>query len=181
MAWNKATFVRATTARRVQPSRALTLQCRAQAATLSETRKLLASRGWDRSWIDGITERISRRQLQASVDGMNQVLDAMEEVDLKAARAQHVCCIAWRVLDRDANAIRAVVDHLKSRGVSNPGRLIFNYPKLLEYTPAGEELENGRARAKVTISGEGAEQQVLVSFYSANAKFNSAPVSPWSP
>jgi hypothetical protein len=50
--------------------------CRAQPATLSEVRKLLDSRGWDRAWIDGVTERVSRRQLQPSVEQMTAVVCA---------------------------------------------------------------------------------------------------------
>ena len=50
--------------------------CRAQAATITEARKVLAARGWDRAWIDGVTERMTRKQVQPSVDHMNQVVRA---------------------------------------------------------------------------------------------------------
>jgi hypothetical protein len=60
----------------VQPSRCAVVVCRAKAANISEARKLLATRGWHRTWIDGVTERISRHQVTASVEEMTNVVCA---------------------------------------------------------------------------------------------------------
>lgn len=61
----------------VQPSRRAVVVCRAKAANISEARKLLATRGWHRTWIDGVTERITRRQVTASVEEMTNVVRAL--------------------------------------------------------------------------------------------------------
>lgn len=60
--------------RRVLPPRRGVVACHAKAATISEARKLLALRGWNRAWIDGVTERITRRQIKASEEDMKAVV-----------------------------------------------------------------------------------------------------------
>lgn len=56
------------------PGRRRQAICRAQAATITEARKVLAARGWDRAWIDGVTERMTRKQVDPSVEHMNQLV-----------------------------------------------------------------------------------------------------------
>lgn len=55
-------------------ARGRTVSCRAKAATISQARKLLAIRGWNRAWIDGVTERIVRKQITASEDDLAAVV-----------------------------------------------------------------------------------------------------------
>jgi hypothetical protein len=57
----------------VRPAQRRAVACQA-VATISETRKLLASRGWHRAWIDGVTERIARKQVHASAAEMAAVV-----------------------------------------------------------------------------------------------------------
>ena len=66
--------------RRVPPPRRCAVVCHAKAATISEARKLLALRGWNRAWIDGVTERITRRQIKASEEDMKAVVRASEQL-----------------------------------------------------------------------------------------------------
>lgn len=44
------------------------------AATVQEARKLLVTQGWERAWIDGVTERISRKQIACSTQDMQDVV-----------------------------------------------------------------------------------------------------------
>lgn len=76
--------LKASTRQRLVPGSRRQAICRAQAATITEARKVLAARGWDRAWIDGVTERITRKQVDPSVDQMNQVVCVPGEVRLRA-------------------------------------------------------------------------------------------------
>ena len=58
-------------------------------ATFSETRKLLAARGWGRAWIDGVTERIQRKQVTASIEEMEAVVCAHCTAHMHES---HACC-----------------------------------------------------------------------------------------
>ena len=109
-------------------------------------------------------------------------LDAIEAAGLQGASAEHACTIAWGALNRTPDQISAVVDYLRSRGVTDVATLLFNNPKLMEYDVDGDELKKGRrARAKVIVKGDGPEQRTLVSFYADNASFDKAPIAPWAP
>ena len=68
--------LRASTKQRLVPGSRRQAICRAQAATITEARKVLAARGWDRAWIDGVTERMTRKQIDPTVEQMNQLVRA---------------------------------------------------------------------------------------------------------
>lgn len=44
------------------------------AATVQEARKILVTQGWERAWVDGVTERISRKQIACSPQDMEDVV-----------------------------------------------------------------------------------------------------------
>lgn len=109
-------------------------------------------------------------------------LDELEACGLKGAQIEHVCTIAWGILNRQPGDIRAAADYIRQSGVSDPASVIFHNPKLLEYDPDGDELKKGhRARARVVVHKDGGQEKLLVSFYAANAEFNTAPIAPWVP
>jgi len=61
----------------VVPAARRTSVCvRAEAITVPETRRLLTTKGWNRAWIDGVTERVSRHQLTVSEVQLSQVVRA---------------------------------------------------------------------------------------------------------
>ena len=109
-------------------------------------------------------------------------LDALEEAGLLGAQVEHACTIAWGILNRSPEQIKAVVEYIKKQGAENIGNVLFNHPKLLEYDPEGDELvKPPRARAKLNVSNRDGHRSVLVSWYSKNAAFDTAPIAPWSP
>ena len=109
-------------------------------------------------------------------------MDELESCGLKGAQIEHVCTIAWGILNRQPEQIRAAADYVRQSGASDPSSVIFHNPKLLEYDPDGDELKKGhRARAKVMVHNEGGREKLLVSFYAANASFNTAPIAPYLP
>jgi hypothetical protein len=109
-------------------------------------------------------------------------VDALEQIGLKGAQIEHVCTIAWGILNRKPEQLLAVADFVKTCGVSNVSNVLFHNPKLLEYDPDGDEMKKGhRARARIMVKREGGNEKLLVSFYSANASFTGSPIAPWSP
>jgi hypothetical protein len=109
-------------------------------------------------------------------------VDALEQIGLKGAQIEHVCTIAWGILNRKPEQLHAVADFVRKCGVSDAPNLLFHNPKLLEYDPDGDTLRKGhRACAKVLINREGGSEKLLVSFYSRNATFTGSPIAPWSP
>lgn len=112
-------------------------------------------------------------------------LDAIEGIGLKGAQVEHAFTLAWNLWGRQPDQVQAVADYLRAVGVEDVPKVIFHHPKLLEYDVSsdGSELMNGRrARAKVTVGkNDAGEQTLLVSYYSANAKFKTSPLAPYNP
>jgi hypothetical protein len=110
-------------------------------------------------------------------------IDALEKAGMSSGEIQHACTVSYSTLNRMPDQIAAVADYVKSRGVSTPGSFLFCNPKLLEYDPEGEELVKlPRARARIDLgTTEDGEDTVLISWYSKNAAFNTAPIAPWTP
>ena len=83
--------------RAVQPARRSAVACHAKAATVSDTRKTLAQRGWDRAWIDGVTERIYRKQVTCSIEEMNAVV---RFADTSPSCIKTMCRVSGAIFDR---------------------------------------------------------------------------------
>lgn len=176
--------LRASAARVVRPSRSAAVVVRAEAATVSEARRLLATSGWERAWIDGVSERISRHQITASVQQLKAVVDTLDSMGLPSAKAEHMVAIAWNILNRTPEQLEAVYAYLQKRGVADPAKVLFNHPKMLEYDVSGDGkvLQKGeRSCIQLDVIEEEGQQKVLVSYFRPKTAFKTAPVSPWTP
>lgn len=122
---------------------------------------------------------------RAANDGLCVMqIDALEELGFEPAQIEHICTIAWQLLDFEPAKIKAVAEYVKQQGVDDPKPVLFNNPKLLEYEVQGDELVKGkRARARVTLDKSNGTDSLLVSWYTANTAFaeESAPIAPWRP
>ena len=110
-------------------------------------------------------------------------VDTLEKAGLSSGQASHVCTVSWNTLNRTPEQLNAVLDYIKSKGVKDIPRFLLGNPKLLEYDPEGDELvKPPRARARVDMGkDEHGDEQVLVSWYSKNSAFDTAPIAPWQP
>ena len=111
-------------------------------------------------------------------------IDVLEELGFEPAQIEHICTIAWQLLDIQPDNIKAVAQYVKQQGVDDPTPVLFNNPKLLEYEVQGDELVKGkRARARVTLDKSNGTGSLLVSWYTASTAFaeDSAPIAPWRP
>lgn len=150
--------------------------------TSDEVRTLLTKLGWERSWIDGITERIFKMEFSTTVDKVEGVVKLLEGLGLPT---HWVCNLASRVpsiLGRDPTTeLQPVLDYIKAQGITGEPflRLLRDYPRLLLFTPTadGKVLQMGDCYAEVdVVEGKG-----HVSYWREGAAFATAPVSPRKP
>lgn len=155
--------------------------------TADDVRSHLTRLGWEKSWIDGITERILKMEFETSPSRVEAVVNFLEGLGLPT---HWVCNMASRVpgiLGREPNTeLQAVLDYIQRQGVRGDAllRILRDYPRLLLFTPSsdGKVLELGQTRAAVdVIQVPGRGPVANVSYWRAGAAFETAPVSPLKP
>lgn len=147
-------------------------------------RKYLTSVGWESAWIDGVTERIVKRQLNTSVDKCKDVIEYLTSLGLTEQQICNMVSLCHTILAHDVTThVKPVIAFLKKRGVEDLPSLLTQHPRLLDYTVSADKktLEKGRLRAAVDVVTEKSRKSVKVVVYREGAAFQTAPLSPWKP
>lgn len=147
-------------------------------------RKYLASVGWEQAWIDGVTERMVKRQLKTTVDECRENIEYLTSLGLTEQQVCNMASLCFPILAADRKTqLEPVINFLKKRGVSDLPPVLSQHPKLLDYQVSadGLRLEKGGLRAAVDVIDQGKSQSVKVVVYREGAAFQTAPLSPWKP
>ncbi|KAK9807929.1 hypothetical protein WJX73_003433 [Symbiochloris irregularis] len=125
------------------------------AGQVQEIRKTLLQIGWQRAWIDGISDRLIKREFDTTAERCKDVVTYLtDEIGIPSNNVCNMASRAARILGQDVEQqIKPVVDYINGRGVSGHalGLLLAAHPKLLLCTVASDgavlHLGNSRAQA----------------------------------
>ena len=100
---------------------------------------------------------------------------------------ENMVSISKSILGRDAGELEAVVRWVEGQGLweGQGNRKMIDFlvanPTLLNYTPNGDVLEKGAARAALTVEERGGRKVAGLVQWREGAVFGTAPVAPQKP
>lgn len=147
-------------------------------------RKAMAGFGWDKAWVEGIMDRVARRELTTTASNMTQVVLYLESLGIPRLSICNMAAINPDILQRSVESeLEPVVQYCKGRGVTGSSlvRLLELHPGLLSYSVGGPCLVKGRARAEVDVGQVRGKQLANVLYWREGASFGKSPVSPPKP
>lgn len=107
----------------------------------------------------------------------------LESLGLPSKGIENMASISKPILGRSVDELKAVVDWLHGEGLEGQtlGGFLRAHPQLLSYSPAGDHLERGNARAAVTFGQRDGRRVAGLVQWREGATFGTAPVSPQPP
>lgn len=151
----------------------------------------LKSLGWNREWVEQITDRIMKKQLRTTSARTTEVIEYLQSLGLQQDEICNMAFISIPLLGLSPQKqLQPVVEYLTTRGVPKDAvaGLVFKHPKLFEYRPTedGDEMSRKstdfRARVRVDVVPlPDGSKAANVSYYRTGTAFTSSPISPWSP
>lgn len=155
-------------------------------SSVQEIRSFLLQTGWQRAWIDGIADRLVKREFETTVDRCKENITYLQGLGIPNNNVCNMTSRAPRLLAQDLEqSLKPIVSCIEKRGVSGAplALLLSQHPKLLLYTVSsdGRHLELGRARAQVDVSEKNGQRSANVLYWREGAAFIKSPLSPWRP
>lgn len=134
-------------------------------------------------WIDGIIGEITKGTVTTNVPQTEAVVSYLKSLGIPNHNVENMVFLCKDILGRSADEVKAVVEHIEGKGLKGETLINFltSYPKLLAYTPNGDNLEKGKTRATVKSESRNGQEYWGVVFWREGAAFNTAPVSPQKP
>mmetsp|Transcript_20572 Transcript_20572/g.52742 ORF Transcript_20572/g.52742 Transcript_20572/m.52742 type:complete len:221 (-) Transcript_20572:175-837(-) len=146
---------------------------------------LVAELGWRPTWVDGIIDEAKKGKLVTNVAVAREAAAELANFGLSVSEMENVASRAPAVLATSGAQLRAVIDYLRSRGLSieEARRQVVTYPRILLYAVSADGATLGfqQARMEVDVTGSDDSRRIVVSQWREGAAFETAPVSPWRP
>lgn len=140
--------------------------------------------GWEQAWIDGVTERIAKRQLKTTPAKLKAACEFLLGLGISEGQLCNMSSLCYSILGYEVDAhLKPIVDHLKSQGVKDLASLLTMNPRLLDYEVSsdGTELVKGKLHALVKVEAVKGKEYVKIVTYREGAKFKTAPITPYEP
>eukprot|EP00887_Chlorella_sp_A99_P005319 scaffold1.g5319.t1 len=156
-----------------------------QLAAMNAVRKQLRSAGWDDAWIDTVVGEVRKGKLKLDLDNVEKTIKYLTDtVGIPSKSVENMTAVAPDLLAAPLAQVQAIVEYAKAQGAGAAlVSLLEEHPKLLTYTLAAgsKVLEKGQARASVDLADRHGRKVVGVSYWRADAAFETAPVAPYKP
>ncbi|GMH36756.1 hypothetical protein BSKO_04629 [Bryopsis sp. KO-2023] len=145
--------------------------------------KYLASIGWQSAWIDGVVERVMKRQLVTTSNNCQEVVEYLMSEGLSEFQVCNMVSLCYEILSSNVVNLQGVVAFMAAKGVTDIPGVLSLHPKLLAYSvaPDNKLLVKGKMRAAIVTRPPGGVDDFRVVIFREGAAFNTAPVTPWKP
>eukprot|EP00210_Caulerpa_lentillifera_P003588 g3423.t1 len=146
--------------------------------------RYLTTLGWEQAWIDGVTERIAKRQLKTTPEKLKAACEFLIGLGISEGQLCNMASLCYTILGYEVEShLQLVVNYLKMTGVKDFVSLLTMNPRLLDYevAPGGSELVKGKLRAVVKVESVNGKEYVKIVTYREGAKFKTAPITPYAP
>lgn len=147
-------------------------------------RKYLTSIGWDRAWVDVVTDRVVRSpDTSATTSLIKAVVEYLTGLGVPSQSVCNMAALNHEIMAVPAQQLQEVVQFIRQKGVDGESlvTLLEAYPKLLTFRPGPSgALEKGKTRASVDVLEQAGPKKALVSYWREGAAFT-APVAPVKP
>lgn len=157
--------------------------------SIDRVQKLLATLGWEKPWVEQITDRLMKNMLRTTEERAQSVIDYLLSIGLRQDEICNMACISVVLLGLNPETrMKSTVEYLKKRGVPDASipDLVLKHPRIFEYKveEGSDYVVKGLARIQVDVLPAlppKTEMVCSVNYFREGASFMVAPVSPAGP